>query len=137
MSLQDLKTSTQALTAEEWAEFLGWCVSEERPRREMLQAQEEARTRLILHLRELGEIPAPDALREPPRHVEDAPEWQHPKDEPQNCYIQGDIIQHEGKLYKSVYPHLNCSTPGADSKWAQIEPAPEPSEPATPPEESQ
>lgn len=83
MSLQDLKTSTQALTMEEWAEFLGWCVAEERPRREMLQAQEEARTRLIMHLRELGEIPAPDALREPPRHVEDAPEWQHPKSEPQ------------------------------------------------------
>ena len=51
MSLQDLKTSTQALTMEEWAEFLGWCVAEERPRREMLQAQEEARTRLIMHLR--------------------------------------------------------------------------------------
>lgn len=137
MSLQDLKTSAQSLTPEEWVEFLGWCVAEERPRREMLQAQEEARTRLIMHLRELGEIPAPDALREPPRHVEDAPEWQHPKSEPQNCYVQGDIIQYEGKLYKSVYQYLNCSTPGADSKWGQIEPAPEPSEPAAPSEESQ
>lgn len=134
MSLQDLKTSAQSLTMEEWVEFLGWCVAEERPRREMLQAQEEARARLILHLRELGEIPAPDALREPPRHVEDAPEWQHPKDEPQNCYVQGDIIQYEGNLYRSVYPHLNCSTPGADGKWLRIEPAPEP---ATPPEEPQ
>ena len=125
MSLDDLKKRISALDEDTWEELLGWVVAEEKPRREALPMQEAEKYKVIMHLRELGQIPQPDALQVVPQHVEDAPEWEHPKGEPQNCYCQGDIVQHEGRLWRSVYVHLNEGVPGVSAYWEAVEPVPE------------
>lgn len=128
MSLEMAKDLIRSLSPPEWEQLLGWVVTDEKTRRETAKAQESARTALIMHLREIGEIPQPDALKTAPRNVEDAPEWEHPKAEPQNCYCQGDIIQHDGKLWRSTYEYLNCAIPGESPLWEEINPAPTPIE---------
>lgn len=125
MTISNIKNDIQNLNQDEWVALTDWLFSEEKPRREAAPLQEASKRDLIMHLRDLGEIPQPDALRVAPRNVEDAPEWEHPKDEPQNCYCHGDIIQHEGKLWRSTYEYLNCSEPGTDTYWEEIPPTTE------------
>ena len=124
-SLETLKAGIVALDEASWELLLGWVVAEEKPRREALPMKEAEKHSVILRLRELGQIPQPDALRVVPQNVEDAPEWEHPRDEPQNCYCPGDIVQHGDRLWRSVYEHLNDGVPGVSAYWEAIEPATE------------
>lgn len=127
MSLDSIKTNIEKLPTKELTELLNWLFPYHESRLNHDRYAPQAEADAIRQLQEDGKLEMPDALKTPPRDVKDAPEWANPvqggKTHLHQCYHEGDIIQHNGKLWKSIYPHLNHEVPGASDLWVQIEPA--------------
>ncbi len=127
MSLDSVKSSIEKLQTSDITSLINWLMTyhDERINRDRYAPEAEAAA--IKQAQEDGVLEMPDALKVAPRDVEDAPEWANPVQggtvHLHQCYHEGDIIQHDGKLWRSVYPHLNRDVPGASELWVQIEPA--------------
>lgn len=125
--IEAIKKQIEKLPTQEISALLSWVFDyhEIRVARDRIAPQAEAEA--VRQLQEDGKLEMPDALKTPPRDVEDAPEWANPmqgkKIHLHQCYHPGDIIQYGGKLWKSVYPHLNHEVPGESEWWVEIEPA--------------
>lgn len=126
--METLKQQVQALSMEEWGEFFGWVVGDEKARREAMPAVEQAEDALITQLRDAGTIPTPatSTTAEDGTVAETAP-WVDPKGDPTKSYRRGDLVHHQGQDWESVHPGLNEEEPGKGKKWALYEPpTPEP-----------
>lgn len=125
--ISQIKSHIERLSTGAIGELVGWLLTyhEDRVNRDRFAPQAEAEA--VRQLQEEGKLEMPDALKTPPRDVGDAPEWANPvqggKTHLHQCYHEGDVIQHDGRLWKSIYPHLNHETPGESDLWVQIEPA--------------
>lgn len=123
MGIEDIKTAAQNLTDEEWDEFLGWVVSDEKPRRAaqpaVEQAKQEAESETSTRIAQQLAEERPELVEKPT--VQTGSEirvWEpwHPLREATH-YRYGDKTQHGGKVWRDVLDPtgdtLNVWEPGA------------------------
>lgn len=127
--MDKIKEQVQALTEDEWTDFLDWVVREEKGRREAAPAVSEGQAEIIADLRDKGVVadPAPEG--------EVAP-WQDPGTDHSRMYLLGDRVSHGVKVWTSRVNGLNSWEPGAPGVYSNVweaDPEPDPA-PETPSE---
>lgn len=125
--MQDLKNQVQALTAEEWQQFLGWVVGDEKARRDAQPAVEQAQAEIMAEVWETQpelkpayvgtvdpETPTLDAL------LAQLPEWVQPTSKA-SAYPPASLVQHDGKAWRNRRRGLNSAEPGTPfSGWEDV-----------------
>ena len=125
--MESLKQQVQALTPEEWQEFLGWCVTTESKRREALPAVEAAQAELVEEIWEqqpnlkpafVGTVdpdtPTLDAL------LKQLPPWAQPTSKA-NAYPHASLVKHLGRARRNRRRGLNSNEPGTPfSGWEDV-----------------
>lgn len=123
MSIEDIKTTVQNLTDEEWGEFLGWVVSDEKPRRAaqpaVEQAKQEAESETSTRIAQQLAEEHPEIVEKPTVQADgEVREWEpwHPL-KASTHYRYGDRTRHHGKIWRDVLDPtgdtLNVWEPGA------------------------
>lgn len=125
--MDTLKQQVQDLTPEEWAEFLGWCVTTETKRRDTLPAVEAAEAEIMAEVWEqkpdlkpayVGtvdpETPTLEAL------LAQLPPWVQPTSKA-NAYPHASLTKHRGKAWHNRRRGLNAAEPGTPfSGWEDV-----------------
>lgn len=123
MGIEDIKTAAQNLTDEEWGEFLGWVVSDEKPRRAaqpaVEQAKQEAESETSTRIAQQLAEEHPEIVEKPTVQADgEVRVWEpwNPLREATH-YRYGDKTQHGGKVWRDVLDptgeKLNVWEPGA------------------------
>ncbi len=144
--MNDLQDRIAALTDADFATLKAWVVTTETDRRATRPAVEAAQAEVVTDLQERGKLgkPATSTVDETGKITRRA-KWQDPGTIHEKMYRPGDIVEHDGQLWRSTHPFLNPWQPGAagvdERIWAEYtEPAeqpapgsdtPAPAEPAT------
>lgn len=126
MSVEELQIQIAQLTAEQWAEFLAWVVTVEKPRRDAQPAVEEAQARLVEELWEAKPELRPDAgtTEITPADTEEAlvaqvKPWAQPAT-PLDGYPRSELAALGGRVWRNHRPG-NVKKPGtAFSGWEDV-----------------
>ena len=120
----DLTTLTDAQITDLQAALMA---EVERRRAEPLVDQ--ARTELVVILRDQGTLTPPDAAT-PDTPPEQVPAWVDPGTDHTRMYTIGQVVAHGGHIWESTHPGLNHWEPGTAGVdwriWSDITPMPEP-----------
>lgn len=127
MSVEELQIQIAQLTAEEWAEFLGWVTGVERARRDAQPAIEEAQAEIMAEVWEAQPDlkPAYVGTVDPDTPTLDAllaqlPAWAQPTSRA-NAYPPASLVKHLGKAWRNRRRGLNSAEPGTPfSGWEDV-----------------
>ena len=133
MGIDELKHEVQKLGAHEWAEFLGWVVSDEKDRRAAQPAVEQARAAGTQKLWEAYPELKPDFKTKPVEvgtdkafTLEDLlasyPAWKQPQGA-HDALPTGAIVSHNGEIWRTDLPTLNVWPPEENNphtRWVKI-----------------
>lgn len=126
MSVEELQIQIAQLTAEEWAEFLAWVVTVEKPRRDAQPAVEEAQAKLVEELWEARPELKPETgtTEITPAETEEAlvaqvKQWRQPAT-PLDGYPRSELAALGGRVWRNHRPG-NTKKPGtAFSGWEDV-----------------
>lgn len=125
--MESLKQQVQDLTPQEWEDFLGWCVTTEKQRRDTLPAVEAAQAEIMAEVWEaqpdlkpafVGTVdpdtPTLDAL------LKQLPPWVQPTSKA-SAYPHASLVKHLGKAWRNRRRGLNSAEPGTPfSGWEDV-----------------
>lgn len=124
--MDNLKQQVQALTPEQWGEFLGWVIGTERARRDAQPAVEDAQARLVEELWEARPDLKPETgtTEITPAETEEAlvaqvKQWAQPAT-PLDGYPRSELAALGGRVWRNRRPG-NTKKPGeAFSGWEDV-----------------
>lgn len=127
MSVEELQIQIAQLTAEQWAEFLAWVVTVEKPRRDAQPAVEEAQAKIMAEVWEAQPDlkPAYVGTVDPDTPTLDAllaqlPPWVQPTSKA-SAYPPASLVQHDGRAWRNRRRGLNSNEPGTPfSGWEDV-----------------
>lgn len=126
MSVEELQIQIAQLTAEQWAEFLAWVVTVEKPRRDAQPAVEEAQAKLVEELWEARPDLKPETgtTEITPAETEEqlvaqVKQWRQPAT-PLDGYPRSELAALGGRVWRNHRPG-NTKKPGtAFSGWEDV-----------------
>lgn len=98
-------------------------VAQEAQDRRSKPAVEAGKAEVIAELREQGVIKKPAVATEAPADeagVKKVPAWKNPGVDHAKMYLFGDVVSHNGRVWRSEVQGLNSWEPGADGVWGNI-----------------
>lgn len=129
-NITEIKKAIENLEAEDYRDLSLWINSDERKRRQSIEASEAAKAEVLkdmiangviegpkreelshlLELKEGGKLPELNAL----------PTWVDPGKDYLKMYIPGSVIQHKERVYNSTFAGLNRKEPGAEGVYIDV-----------------
>lgn len=129
-NITEIKKAIENLEAEDYRDLSLWINSDERKRRQSIEASEAAKAEVLkdmiangviegpkreelshlLELKEGGKLPELNAL----------PAWADPGKDLLKMYIPGSVIQHKERVYNSTFAGLNRKEPGAEGVYIDV-----------------
>lgn len=124
MTVEELQTAIARLTTSEWDQLLTWVVTDEKYRRDAQPAVVRAQTDIITEMRDAGKLDKPESttVAQAVETPDAVPEWVDPGTSHDRMYTEGNVVRHNGKVWKSITDLLNSWEPGNDNglTWRDI-----------------
>lgn len=129
--LSAAKLAAEELSLEDLRALRQWITLEQEPKLEAAPFVAQEQARIMRELREAGAAPRPEATtvevaREAfkgtarAKAINKVPAWVDPEGKAALMYEEGDVVAHEGAVFRSNLAGLNGDAPGADATWEEI-----------------
>lgn len=129
--LSAAKLAAEKLSLEDLRALRQWITLEQEPKLEAAPFVAQEQARIMRELRESGTAPRPEATTieaaqrafkgtARAKAINKVPAWADPEGKAALMYEEGDVVAHEGAVFRSRLPGLNGDTPGAGAAWEEI-----------------
>lgn len=128
--LSAAKLAAEELSLEDLRALRQWITLEQEPKLEAAPFVAQEQARIMRELRESGAAPRPEATtvdeaqeafrEDPKKAAARIPAWVDPEGKSALMYEEGDVVAHEGAVFRSNLAGLNGDAPGKSATWDDV-----------------
>lgn len=129
--LSAAKLAAEELSLEDLRALRQWITLEQEPKLEAAPFVAQEQARIMRELRESGAAPRPEAAMYDEvetlfkelggeKALANIPAWHDPKGKIADGYEQGDVVVHEGAVFRSGLDGMNVDMPGSSDLWDDV-----------------